>query len=57
MLNILRQLEDSKLDAHSCIILTYEIDLTLYDGLIYRSLRQLGVRNQIILCSLPSYFV
>src|SRR5262245_3707667 len=37
------------------VVLTYELDLPLYDGLIRRTLTRGGVRNQIVFCDLRTY--
>ncbi len=55
MIDILGLLGESDIAAHSSIILTYEIDLPLYDGLIRRRLKQAGATNQMVFCDLRRY--
>ena len=55
MIDILGLLGGSDISAHSSIILTYEIDLPLYDGLVRRRLKQAGVNNQMVFCDLRRY--
>jgi hypothetical protein len=37
------------------VVLTYEFDVALYDGLVRRTLNRAGVRNQIVFCDLRTY--
>lgn len=55
MIEILNILGDGRLEAHTAIILTYGLDLTLYDGLVRRCLRSAGIKNQIVFCDANSY--
>ena len=55
MIDVLELIADHDLTAHSCIILTYNIDLPLYDGLIRRKLRSAGIANQVVFCDYTAY--
>jgi len=37
------------------VVLTYEFDLALYDGLIRRTLSRSGIRNQLVFCDFRTY--
>jgi hypothetical protein len=50
MLDMIDLLGHSKFDVRSSIILTYSVDLPLYDGLIRRALNRTGVWNQMVFC-------
>jgi hypothetical protein len=55
MINVLECLRERDLKAHSSIILTFDLDLALYDGLIRRRLRDADISNQMVFCDLRSY--
>ena len=55
MFDMIELLGHSGYDLRSCIILTYGLDLPLYDGLIRRALNRAGVWNQAIFCDLGCY--
>lgn len=55
MIDVLGLLGDDDIDAHSSIVLTFAVDLLLYDGLIRRRLRNAGVVNQIVFCDMQTY--
>ncbi|HEV8712513.1 MAG TPA: hypothetical protein VGX03_06765 [Candidatus Binatia bacterium] len=55
MIDVLGLLGDNDIDAHSSIVLTFTVDLLLYDGLIRRRLRNAGVVNQMVFCDLQTY--
>ena len=55
MIDVLGLLADSSLDGHTSIILTYNLDLTLYDGLVRRRLRSSGITNQAVFCDFGAY--
>jgi len=50
MLDIVDLLARSRFDVRSSIVLTYSLDLPLYDGLIRRVLNRSGVWNQMVFC-------
>ena len=52
MFDMIEMLGHSGYDLRSSIILTYGLDLPLYDGLIRRALNRAGVWNQAIFCDL-----
>jgi hypothetical protein len=54
-IDVLDLLGDNKLHAHSSVIMTFGLDLPLYDGLVQRQLRSAGVSNQIVLCDGAEY--
>lgn len=55
MIDVLSRIADSELEAHSFLALTYGVSLPLYDGLVRRQLRAVGVNNQVIACDLTPY--
>ena len=55
MIDVLELLGDAAVQAHSSFVLTFSIDLPLYDGLLSRRLRQAGVINQLVFCDLYAY--
>ena len=48
MFDVIEMLGHSGYDLRSSIILTYGLDLPLYDGLIRRALNRAGVWNQVV---------
>jgi hypothetical protein len=56
MLDVLELLGGgSGLDLRASIVLTYSLDLPLYDGLVRRTLARAGILNQAIFCDLTPY--
>jgi hypothetical protein len=55
MIDMLEMLGESGLDFQTAIILTYRLDLALYDGLIRRVLNKAGVSSQVIFCDFGTY--
>lgn len=55
MFDMVEMLGHSNYDLRSSIVLTYTLDLTLYDGLIRRTLNRTGIWNQAIFCDLSCY--
>jgi HKD family nuclease len=55
MFDMIEMLGHSGYDLRSSIILTYGLDLPLYDGLIRRALNRAGVWNQITFCDFSCY--
>lgn len=55
MLDMIDLLGNTGHDLRSSIVLTYSLDLTLYDGLIRRTLNRSGIWNQITFCDFSSY--
>ena len=50
MIDLLTLISDRHMEAHSSIVLTYALDLVLYDGFLRRQLRTAGAKNQIVFC-------
>ena len=55
MIDVLGSLAENSLDLHSSFVLTYSVDLVLYDGLIRRRLRQARAVNQMVFCDFRKY--
>lgn len=55
MIDIISELTTPEIDAHSSIVLTYSIDVLLYDGLLRRRLAQAGAANQVVFCDFRKY--
>ena len=55
MIDMLEMLGESGLDFQTAIILTYRLDLELYDGLIRRVLNKAGVSSQVVFCDFGTY--
>lgn len=55
MLDMIDLLGSTGHDLRSSIVLTYSLDLPLYDGLIRRTLNRNGIWNQITFCDFSSY--
>lgn len=55
MIDVLDLVGDRKLEAHSSIVLTYGLDLLLYDGYLRRQLFTAGAANQIVFCDANCY--
>lgn len=55
MLDMIDLLGHPGYDFRSSIVLTYSLGLPLYDGLIRRALKRVGVWNQIIFCDFSCY--
>jgi len=55
MLDMIDLLGSTGHDLRSSIVLTYSLDLPLYDGLIRRALNRNGIWNQITFCDFSSY--
>jgi HKD family nuclease len=55
MFDMIEMMGHSGHDLRSSIVLTYSLELTLYDGLIRRALNRAGVWNQIIFCDFSCY--
>ena len=55
MFDMVDMLGHSGYDFRSSIVLTYSLDIPLYDGLIRRALNRSGIWNQVIFCDFCSY--
>lgn len=55
MIDVLDALSDSELSADSSIVLTYEVQLPLYDGWVRRRLSAAGAGIQLVFCDLGPY--
>jgi hypothetical protein len=55
MFDMIETLGHSGSDFRSSIVLTYSLDLPLYDGLIRRVLDRAGVWNQMLFCDFSTY--
>lgn len=55
MIDLIEQLGDSAAEFHSSVVLTYALDLELYDGLVRRVLNKAGVTNQVVFCDFRRY--
>ena len=55
MFDMVEMLGHSGYDFRSSIVLTYSLDIPLYDGLIRRALNRSGIWNQVIFCDFCSY--
>jgi hypothetical protein len=55
MIDVLGALGDSEVAGESSIVLSYELDLAIYDGWIRRRLANAGVGNQVVFCDLGVY--
>lgn len=55
MFDMIDMLGHSGHDLRSSIVLTYSLDLPLYDGLIRRALNRAGIWNQIVFCDFKCY--
>ena len=55
MFDMIEMLGHSGYDFRSSIVLTYSLDIPLYDGLIRRALNRSGIWNQVIFCDFCSY--
>ena len=55
MIDVLEALSDDDLSADSSIVLTYELQLPLYDGWIRRRLSAAGANIQLVFCDLGCY--
>ena len=47
MIDVLEELADDAIDAHTSIVLAYNVDLLVYDKLLRRQLAASGVTSQI----------
>lgn len=55
MIDVLDELADNTIDAHSSIVLAYNVDLLLYDKLLRRRISASGVTSQIVFCDATPY--
>jgi hypothetical protein len=55
VIDVLELLEDSAVAAESSIILTYELDLPIYEGWVRRRLTTAGAVNQVLFCDVDIY--
>src|SRR5690348_10156140 len=55
MIDMIEMLGESGLDLQTAIILTYRLDLELYDGLIRRVLNKAGLSSQVVFCDFRTY--
>lgn len=55
MIDVVELLGDRKVEAHSSIVLTYALDLLLYDGFLRRQMRNAGAANQMVFCDAKCY--
>jgi HKD family nuclease len=55
LLDIIEMLGQSGYDFRSSVVLTYSLDMPLYDGLIRRALNRAGIWNQIVFCDFSCY--
>lgn len=55
MIDVLDELADASLEAHTSIVLAYNVDLLVYDKLIRRRLASAGVMSQVVFCDGTPY--
>ena len=55
MIDVLDTLADPTLEAHTSVVLTYELDLILYDRLVRRRLATAGAGSQVVFCDATCY--
>lgn len=55
MIDVLDILADPTLEAHTAVVLTYELDLILYDRLVRRRLATAGAASQVVFCDATCY--
>jgi hypothetical protein len=55
MIDVLDTLADPTLEAHTAVVLTYELDLILYDRLVRRRLATAGATSQVVFCDATCY--
>ena len=55
MIDVLDDLADGSVDAHTSIVLAYNVDLLVYDKLLRRRLASTGVTSQIVFCDATPY--
>lgn len=55
MIDVLDCLSDTALEPHTALILTYHLDLVLYDKLIRPRLAAAGATNQVVFCDTSGY--
>jgi hypothetical protein len=55
VINVLDDLADGSVEAHTSIVLAYNVDLLVYDKLVRRRLASAGVTNQIVICDATAY--
>jgi hypothetical protein len=55
VIDVLEELADDAIDAHTSIVLAYNVDLLVYDKLVRRRLAASGVTSQIVFCDAVPY--
>jgi hypothetical protein len=55
MIDVLDELAEQDLDAHTSIVFAYNVDLVFYDKLVRRRLSSAGARTQIVFCDATPY--
>lgn len=55
MIDVLELIGDGDIAAESSVILTYELDLPIYEGWVRRRLSAAGAGNQVVFCDLQIY--
>jgi hypothetical protein len=55
MIDVLDELAEDTADAHTSIVLAYNVDLLVYDKLVRRRLASAGVSSQIVFCDATPY--
>jgi len=55
VIDFLKLLGDSTRNFETAVVLTYRLDLALYDGMIRRIFNRAGITNQIVFCDFQSY--
>lgn len=55
MIDVLDDLADGSVEAHTSIVLAYNVDLLVYDKLLRRRLVSAGVTSQVVFCDATPY--
>ncbi len=55
MIDVLDELADPDLEAHTSIVLAYNVDLLFYDKLVRRRLASSGAMSQLVFCDATPY--
>jgi HKD family nuclease len=55
VIDVLGHLAEASVDAHTSIVLTYDLDPVLYDKLIRRRLAKAGAASQVVFCDANRY--
>ncbi len=55
MIDVLEALEDPGIEAHTSVVLAYNVDLLVYDKLLRRRLASAGATSQVVFCDATAY--